>query len=279
MKPSQPQFEAAQRFLHGLLESATDGHGLAHRLHLSGQPGIRPRELLEGETRDLGDHVIDGGLERRRRTATGDLVLELIQGVAHRQLGGDFRDGEAGGFGSQRRRARDARVHFNDEHAAVFWAYGKLHVGAAGIHANFAQHRDRSIAQTLVLAVRQRLRRRDRNGVAGMHPHRVEVLDGAHDNAIIIAVPDHLHLVFFPAEHRFFEQHFIGGRGIQAARHDGLEFFAVVRDAAAATAHGEGRANDGGKTDLSLDRQGLFHAVRNARASGFEPDVRHGLAE
>ena len=67
-------------------------------------------------------------------------------------------------------------------------------------------------------------------------PIGIEILDRADDDAVVVAVADDLHLVLFPAEHRFLEQHLVGGRGIESARHDGLEFLAVVGDAAAAAA-------------------------------------------
>src|SRR5947209_19262782 len=77
--------EAAQRLLERLLESAADRHYLAHRLHLRGEPVAGLRELLEREARHLGDHVVDGRLERGRRRATGDVVGDLVERVAHRE--------------------------------------------------------------------------------------------------------------------------------------------------------------------------------------------------
>jgi len=59
---------------------------------------FEPGELLEGEAWNLGDHVVDGRFEGRRRAPAGDLVLEFIERVTHRQLRGDFRDREARGL-------------------------------------------------------------------------------------------------------------------------------------------------------------------------------------
>ncbi len=99
--------------------------------------------------------------------------------------------------------------------------HGELHVGAARLDADLAQHGDGRIAHALVFLVRQRLRRRDRDRVARVHAHRIEVLDRADDDAVVVAVAHHLHLVLFPADHRLFEQHFARRRGVEAARHDG----------------------------------------------------------
>jgi hypothetical protein len=67
------------------------------------------------------------------------------------------------------------------------------------------------VAQALVFLVGERLRRRDGDAVAGVHAHRVEVLDRADDDAVVRLVADHFHLEFLPAEHRFFDQHLVHG--------------------------------------------------------------------
>ena len=107
-------FQAAQRLLERFLEGAADRHHLADRLHLRGQAVVRLRELLEREARHLGDHVVDGRLERRRRRAAGDFVGDLVERVADRELGRDLGDREAGRLRRQRGGARDARVHLDD---------------------------------------------------------------------------------------------------------------------------------------------------------------------
>ncbi len=63
------------------------------------------------------------------------------------------------------------------------------------------------VAHPLVLAVGQRHRRRDGDRVAGVHAHRVEVLDGADDDGVVVAVPHQLELVLLPAQHTLLDQH------------------------------------------------------------------------
>ena len=55
--------------------------------------GVGLGELLEGEPRDLGDHVVDRRLEAGLGLA-GDVVGQLVQPVADGQLGGDLGDRE-----------------------------------------------------------------------------------------------------------------------------------------------------------------------------------------
>jgi hypothetical protein len=95
-------FQAAQRFLERLLKGAAHRHHLTHTLHLGGQAAVGSRKFLKCETRNLGDHIVDAGFKRCRRGAPGDLVLEFIQGIAHRQLGRHLGNRETRGFGRQR---------------------------------------------------------------------------------------------------------------------------------------------------------------------------------
>ncbi len=170
-------FQATQGLLHRFLEGAAHRHHLAHRFHLGGQAGVGGGELLEGEARNLGDHVVDRRFERGRGQAAGDFVLQLVQGVTHGQLGGDLGDREAGGLGGQCRRTRHARVHFDHDDATRFRVDAELHVRTAGIHADLAQHGDGSIAQALVFLVGQGLCGSHGDRVTGVHAHRVQVFD------------------------------------------------------------------------------------------------------
>ena len=112
-----------------------------------------------------------------------------------------------------------------------------------------------------------------------MHAHRIEIFDRADNDAIVGAVAHHLHLVFLPAQHGFFQQHLAGRRQIQTALQNLDQFLAVIGDAAAAAAEGEGRADDGRKADGRMLAQCLFHAVGDHRARRLQADFGHGAAE
>ena len=279
IKPAGAHFQPAQGLLQGLLERPADGHDLAHGLHLSGQTGVGVGEFLEGETRDLGHHVVDGRLEGGRGTTAGDVVAQLIQGVTDGQLGGDLGDRETGSLGSQRRGARHPRVHFDDHHAAIHRVDAELHVGATGFHPDLTQHRQRGVAHDLVFLVGQGLRRSHGDGVTGVHPHGIEVLDRADDDAVVLFVADHLHLVFLPADQRLVDQQLLGRRQVQTTGADFLELFTVVGNTTTGAAHGEGRADDAGEADLVQYAVGLVHIMGDAGARAFQTDVSHGLVE
>ncbi len=250
VEAGEARLERAQRLLQAFAEGAADRHRLADRFHRRRQRRFGAREFLEGEARNFGDDVIDRRLERCRRRAAGYVVGDLVERVADREFRRDLGDRKARRFRRERRRARHARVHLDDDHAPGRRVDRELHVRAAGLDADLAQNRDRGVAHDLIFLVGERQRRRDRDRIAGMHAHRVDVLDRADDDAIVRLVADDLHLEFFPAEHAFFDQHLARRRGIDAALDDLDEFALVVGDAAAGAAEREGRPDDRRQADI-----------------------------
>ena len=94
-------FQRAQCFLQTLRKRAPNGHRLTDTAHL-GAEGVRcAGKLLERPTRHFGDHVIDRWFETGR-SHFGDVVRNLIQGVTHRQLGGNLCNREPRRLGCQR---------------------------------------------------------------------------------------------------------------------------------------------------------------------------------
>ena len=254
IEAAQACFQAAQGFLETFLNRAAHRHHFAHRFHLRGQAVVCGGEFFKRKTRDFGYHIVDGRLERRRRAAAGNVVAQLVQRKADRQFRRHFRNRETRRFGSQRGRTAHARVHLNHNHLAVFRVHRKLHVRAARVHADFAQYRQRCVAHDLVFLVRQRLRRRNRNRVARMHAHRVEVFNRADDDAVVRLIAHHFHLVLFPAEHGLLNQQLMRGRRIETAFANRQKLVFIVGNAAARTAHGERRTNQRRKADLFLRR-------------------------
>ncbi len=192
-------FQPAQRLLQRFLKGAADRHDFADRFHLGGQSRIGLGKFLKIEAWHLGHDVVDTRFERGRGAPASNLVLQLIQGVAHRQFGRDLGNRETGGLGRQGRRTGNPGIHLNDDHAPIIGVDGKLDVRAPSIDANLAQHRQRGITHDLIFFVGQGLGWGDGNRVAGMHAHRIEVFNGANDNTVIGPVTDHLHFELFPA--------------------------------------------------------------------------------
>ena len=208
-------FERAQSFSQRLLERAADGHDLTDGFHPGGKRVIRILELLERETRRLDDAVVDGRLEAGGRHAR-DVVLDFGQRVADGKAGGDFGNRETRCLRRERRRARNARVHLDDDHAPVIWVDGELYVRTARLDAYAFEDGQRCRAHALVLDIGKRLSRCDCDRVARMHAHGIEVFDGAHDDAVARAVAHDLHLELFPTLDAFFHEHFADRRQLDA---------------------------------------------------------------
>ena len=192
---------------------------------------------------------------------------------------GDLGDGEARGLGGQGRAAGHAGVHLDGQDAAVFRADGELDVRSARLHTDLPDHLDGGVPKRLVFLVREGLRGRDRDAVAGVHAHGVEILDGADDHHVVGQVPHDLEFVFLPADDRLLDQHLGDGTGGQAP-FDGLGIFRLApRDAPAGAAQGEGRPDDGGKARILHQFPGLFDGPREAAPGHLQADALHGLLE
>ncbi len=279
IQAANTHFQAAKGFLQGFLESPADGHDFTHGFHLGGQARVSLGEFLEGKPWQLGHNVVDRRLEGRRSSAARDFVLQLVQGVTDRQLGSDARNREAGRFRCQCRRTRHTRVHLDHDHTTGVRADTELNVGTAGFNADLTQYRQRGVTHDLVFLVRQGLCRSNGDRVTGVHAHRVEVFDGADDDAVVLLIADNLHFVLFPADQGFVDQQFFSRRQVQTARADFFELFTVVSNTATGAAHGEGRTNDAREAQLFENRIGLFHAVGNTGARAVKADGLHGLVE
>ena len=270
--------QRAHSLAKGLLKGAADRHDLAHGLHARGERGVGSLELLEGKARHLNDAVVNRGLKAGRR-CLGNVVDDLVERVAHSQARGGLSDGETRGLGGQRGRTAHARVHLDDDQAAGVGVHGKLHVGAAGLDADLLQDGERGDTHALILKVGEGLRRRHGDGVAGMHAHGVEVLDGAHDDAVAGVVTHDLHLVLFPTLDGLLDQHLVGRREFKTLAHDGDELLVSMRDATTGAAEGKARTQHAGISHALGDGLGVCHAVGIARARDLQADLGHGLVK
>ena len=268
-----PELERADALHERFLEGAADGHRLADRLHLRRERPVGLRELLEVPARNLDDDVVDRRLEGCRREPR-DVVRNLVEVIAERELGGDLRDREAGRLRRQRRRARHARVHLDDDHPAVRRIDGELDVRSAGFDADPADDAARRVAHPLVFLVAQRQDRRDGDAVAGVHAHRIDVLDRADDDEVVGDVAHHLELELLPADDRFLDEDLVDRAQLEAAFGEVAELFDVVGDAAADAAERERRADDQRESRASARARPLRSSdARHAALRHVEADL------
>ena len=261
----------AHRLQERLAERAADPHRLPHRLHLRAERAVGAGELLEREARELDDDVVERRLEARRRRP-GEVVRDLVERVADRELRRHLGDRVAGRLRRERRRARDARVHLDHAHLAGLAVARELDVRAARVDADRADHRGGGVAQLLVRLVGKRHLRRDRHRVAGVHAHRVEVLDRADDHDVVDAVAHDLELELVPAAHGLLDEHLPDRALAQAGLHLADELVVRRREAAAVAAEREGRPDDRRNGDaLELPEVGDDRRGRHLQPAATRP--------
>ena len=248
-----------------------DAHGFAHGLHGSGQGVIGARELLKGKAWGLDNDVVQGRLEGCLGLA-GDVVLHLVQGVANGELGRQLSNRETGGFGCQRGGTGHARVHLDDDDAAVFRVNRELDITAASIDADLADDGNTQVTHLLELTVSKRQRRGDGDGIAGVHAQGIDVFDGGDNHDVVIAIAHELELVFLPAQDGFLNEH-VGLRGCsQAAAGDAVQVLIIEGQTGAQTTHGEGRTDNDGQAELVDGLVDLIHVVAHSGAGGLAAD-------
>ena len=214
--PVEDRLETALGLDERLEERATDAHRLADRFHLRAESPVCPGKLLEREARDLHDHVVECRLEAGRRRLR-QVVRDLVERVADRQLRGDLCDRVAGRLRRECGRARDARVHLDHPDLTGGPLTRELDVRAAAFDADGTDHRSCRVPQLLIGLVGERHLRCDGDRVAGVHAHRVEVLDRADDHDVVDAVAHDLELELVPAAHRLLDENLADRALAQAA--------------------------------------------------------------
>ena len=277
-EPGVPLLERAHGLLHGLLEGGADRHDLAHGLHAGGEGVVGALELLEGEARDLDHAVVDRGLEAGGRRAR-DVVLDLVERVAHGEERGELGDGESRRLGGERRGAADARVHLDDKDATVVRVDGELDVRAAAGDADALEDGERVVPQALELEVVERLTGCHGDGVARVHAHGVEVLDRADHDSVAHGVAHDLHLDLLPALDALLDEDLALGRERKSLAGDAEKVVVVVGHAAAGAAEREGGTDHHGISEVVGDALALLEGVRHVGLGDLEADVAHGVGK
>ena len=130
-----------------------------------------------------------------------------------------------------------------------------------GLDADAADDPAGGVAHALVFLVGERERGCDRDAVAGVHAHRVDVFDRADDDEVVGDVAHHLELEFLPADDGFLDEDLVDRAQAQTARREFAKLFDVVGNAAAYTAQRERR------TDDRREASGRLRPARSLRAA------------
>ena len=274
VEPESALLEAAQRLLQRLGEGPADRHHLADRLHPGAEAVRRAGQLLEGPAGDLRHDVVDRRLEARRRRP-GDVVRGSRRACS-RPRGGprSWRSGSPVAFEASAEERETLRVHLDDEPLPPSRVDGELDVRAAGLDADAADAGEGGVAHLLVLDVRERLGRGDGDRVAGVHAHRVEVLDRADDDAVVGAVAHHLELELLPAGDRALDEDLADRARREARGGEAPQLVPVGGDAGARAAEDERRPDH----DREADRARRWRAPRRGRGRSPSPGTSRPIS-
>ena len=270
--------QGTERLLQSFLKGSAHSHSLADRLHTGGQNAAGALELDKGKARNLDYAVVDRRL-KGSRSCLGDVVGNLIQCVANREQCRHLCNWETSCLGSQRRRTTDARVHLNNNDAAVSWVNRKLNVRATAGYAYTLENSDGVVAEILEFFIGKRLSWRNGDGVSRVDTHWIEVLDGADNNTVTCGIAHDLHLNLFPALDGLLYQHLVLWRKQETLLHNLYKLFWGVCNAAACATKGEAWANDHRVSQLSNNALSVFHGVSDVCASNLQANVLNCLAE
>ena len=201
----RPLADHPEALLDGLLETAPDGHHLAHGLHRRTDLAGDTVELAEIPARNLADNVVKRRLEEGR-SGLGHGFLEVEQAVAETEFGGHEGERIAGGLGGKRRGAAQTGVHLDHTVVHSVRVEGELHVALAH-YPDVADNPDGKLAQEVVVIVGQGLGRSHDDALSGVDSERVEVLHVADSDTVVIAVADNFIFNLLPAFKRLFHKH------------------------------------------------------------------------
>src|SRR5207245_10634894 len=108
---------------------------------------------------------------------TSDMTVDFVQRVTNRKICRDFRERKSRSLRRQRTATPDTWIHLDHHHAASVRMDRKLDIRATGHDADLANDCERSVTHHLIFLISKRLHGGDRDGVASMHSHGIEVLD------------------------------------------------------------------------------------------------------
>src|SRR5206468_10297382 len=117
------------------------------------------------------------------------------------------------------------------------------------------------------------------DGIARMNPHRVEILNRADNDDIVLQVAHHLELELFPSDDGFFNQHLVHRTEVQAVLNNAFKLFAVEGNASTRPAERKRRPDDGRKSDALNDTLGLANIADDVACRSRKSDFAHGLFE
>ena len=112
-----------------------------------------------------------------------------------------------------------------------------------------------------------------------MHTHGIEVLNAAHDHAVVRHVAHDFQLELLPTRDGFLDEDLANGRRDDALRSEVEKVILIVRDPGAGSSEDKARSDDDGPTDLFRDVERGLDVVSETRLGNLESNVAHRFFE
>ena len=125
-----------------------------------------------------------------------------------------------------------------------------MYVATTSEIAEVAHHANGGVAHELHAGVAECHGRCNRDGIAGVYAHRIEILHGTNDANVVGGIAEQFQLKFFPSQDGFLHQYLVNGGGLQSSIQGLVEILFVVYESAAGATQGEGGADHQGESNL-----------------------------
>ena len=153
---------------------------------------------------------------------------------------------------------------------------GKLYVGAAD-NLNRLNNLICLLLKTFLAFFGDGQHRCCAERVTGMHTQRINILNKAYCNHVVVFITDNLQLQFFPAENGLFNKDLTYKAGLKTSGTNGLQFFLIVNQTAAGATHCVSRTKNHRIIQLIRNVKGFLHTIGNLTSRHLNTKLIHGM--
>ena len=173
-------FERADTLEKALLEVRADAHDLAGSLHLRAELVGCGGKLVEGEAGELGNNVVEVGLERR----VGVCNLDLFKSHTYCDLRSNSCDGVARSLGRERRGTGNSRVNLDEIVLGGVGIERELNVASA-LYLELSDKLDSRVVEHLLVTIGESHYGGYDERVTGVNSDGVDVLHTADGDCVV----------------------------------------------------------------------------------------------
>ena len=268
--------QTADRFLECFFVVLSDAHNFADCTHLCSELIFHTFELLECPARKLDHHIV--AVRNVFVQCSVFAARNIFQGQPRCKHCGYKRDRESGRFGCQCGRTGCSRVDLDDDITVCLRIMCPLYVCSAD-HLDRFHNLVGFLLKTFLYVLRDRQHRCGTERISGMYTERIDVLDEADCDHIVVRITHNFQLQLFPAENGFFYKHLSYQTRLKSTGADCFQFFYVVYETAACTAHRICRTQYDRITKFVCDRKRLVYGICHFTSCHLDSETVHRMLE